>query len=117
MSADRTAPANGSVLMMSYSVTSPGGMTSSIRIEPPLKMESSVPGAARSMLAANRSVRRVGMLRTLDSRPSSASLVVATTRFGSKPWERNPPNAASTHRLTAPRTSSSSGNSGVIRRR
>ncbi len=68
--------------MTSYSVTSPGGITSSIRMEPLLKMATSVPGAARSMLAATSSVSRVGKLRTLASRPSSASVVVAITRFG-----------------------------------
>ena len=82
---------------MSYSVIGPGGRTSSMRTDPPLKSATSTVLASCAIAAAIRSVSLPARLRTVDSRPSSGSLVVATTASGAKPSRRNASKPRSTH--------------------
>ncbi len=97
-----TFPPNGSTRMTSYSVTGPGGTTSSMRTEPALKSATSDAPASRASAATITSVSRPARLRTVDSRPSSGSVAVATTASGAKPSRRNAAKPRSVHcRATA----------------
>lgn len=102
--------------MTSYSVTSPAGITSSIRMEPELNTASFAGPTARIIDLAISSVMRVGWFRTLASVPSRSSVVLVTTLTGSNPWLRKSAKAAFTHRSTRSAASGSSESSSVMPR-